>query len=553
MSKNVTMLSGRKGLKDNLFERIVQAGTPEASAHMQIAKAYLMGEAVTYGAASFYDLLSEKNAGKKALVCDGSACLCAGTQPDVRSKLESRFQPDEVGTITCLGRCHENAAFHVNGCNYSGQDLDHLDDILGESPRPAGDSYAVASTFAEPMLTAPIDSLDNFYGLLRDLLDVQPDALLATLKASGLRGRGGAGFPTGVKWDAARNAPADKRYIIANADEGDPGAYIDRYVMEAQPHRMLFGMLVAGRIVGADEGVVYLRAEYPESIAAVKQAIADIEAAGFAGEAICGSDFSFTFKVVAGAGAYICGEETALIASLEGRRPEVSVRPPYPTTAGLFGKPTVVNNVETFANIHSVFSLGGDAYAAIGTEASSGPKLVCLNAAFSRPGLYEVPMGTPLREVVDTLGQGFRETVKGLHIGGPLGGIVPMSKMDELTIDFESFQASGFLLGHGSILAIPEKMPMIVYLEHLFEFCAVESCGKCFPCRLGATRGQEMLQAAIHGERKLNRELLNDLLETMELGSLCAHGGGIPLPIKNGLEYFADELSSYFENEDGSD
>ncbi|NQU40355.1 MAG: formate dehydrogenase [Lentisphaerae bacterium] len=545
MSRNVSALSGRKGLADSLFERLVAAGPPGMDAHKTLAREYLLGEAVTFGAASFYDLLSEENAGKKALVCDGSACLCAGTQDDVVTALGAHLKPEEIGTITCLGRCHENRAFHYLGRNYSGGDLDRLAAIVSNPGTPAGDTYAVESICEPPVLTAPPTSVDAYYSILPELLDRDPCDLLEVIKTSKLRGRGGAGFPTGLKWSAARDAVGKKKYIVCNADEGDPGAYIDRYLMEAQPHRILFGMLIAGLVVGADEGVLYIRAEYPESIASINVAISEIEAAGFTGQRICGSSFSFTFKVIAGAGAYICGEETALIASLEGRRPEVSIRPPYPTTEGLFGKPTVVNNVETFANLHHILTLGGEAYAASGTESSTGTKLVCLNGLFNRPGLFEVPMGTPLRTVIDALGEGFREPVKALQIGGPLGGIVPLSKLDELTLDFESFRTAGFLLGHGSILAIPERFPMIEYIEHLFEFCAVESCGKCFPCRIGATRGQEMLQAAIQGTQKINRELLDDLLETMELGSLCAHGGGIPLPIRNVLAYFAEELNAH--------
>ncbi len=397
-----------------------------------------------------------------------------------------------------------------------------------------------------PTDMAAYEANGGYQGLHAAMGKIAPADCLKTIQDSNLRGRGGAGFPAGYKSEAARKVEADKKYIICNADEGDPGAYIDRYLLENQPHRVLFGMLLAGYYVGSDEGVIYLRAEYPESITAIKKAIAEATAAGCIGTDIFGSGFSFHFKVIAGAGAYICGEETALIASLEGQRPEVSVRPPYPTTEGLFGKPTVVNNVETFASVHSILSMGGEAYAAIGPTESTGPKLACLNNLFNRPGLYEVPMGTPLSVIVNELGQGFSQPVKALHIGGPLGGLVPVDKIGELTFDFESFQEAGFLLGHGSIIAIPESFPMIEYLEHLFEFCAVESCGKCFPCRIGSVRGQEMLRAAIDGREKINRELLDDLLETMELGSLCAHGGGIPLPIKNALQYFSEEMREHF-------
>jgi len=550
VSTNISALSSRKGLRDNLFERLVEAGPPQADSHSKLAREYLLGEAVTFGAASFYDLLSEKHVGKKALVCDGSACLCAGTQDEVVTRLETFMAPGEIGTITCLGRCHENRAFHFGGRNFSGSDLDRLESIVSDPQTPSGDDYAVGSTLEAPVLTGPFPGVPAYYGILNDLLARSRDSLLEEVKTSNLGGRGGAGFPTGLKWASAKQAAGDKKYIICNADEGDPGAYIDRYLMEQQPHRILFGMLAAGYAVGADEGVLYIRAEYPESIASIKEAIREAKAAGFAGKSVAGSDFSFEFKVVAGAGAYICGEETALIASLEGRRPEVSVRPPFPTTRGLFGKPTVVNNAESFANIHEILRAGGAAFAATGTPRSTGPKLVSLNGVFKKPGLYETFMGEPLANIVEGLGGGFTKPVKALHIGGPLGGIVPARKIGDLTLDFETFREHGFLLGHGSILAVPEDIPMIEYMEHIFEFCAVESCGKCFPCRVGATRGQEMMVAAVHGERKINRELLDDLLETMELGSLCAHGGGIPLPLRNALEHFADELQEYFESAD---
>ncbi len=261
---------------------------------------------------------------------------------------------------------------------------------------------------------------------------------------------------------------------------------------------------------------------------------------------INGSGFNFNFKVIKAQGAYICGEETALINSIEGQRPEVRVRPPYPTQQGLFNKPTVVNNVETQAAVPWILMNGGAAYKALGTERSSGTKLVCLDSFFNNPGIVEVEMGTSLDKVVNEVGGGFKEPVKALHIGGPLGGIVPTSKISELNIDFESFSQNGFLLGHASVVSIPEKMPMVKYLEHVFEFAAYESCSKCFPCRLGTTRGHEMLQKAINEDFKINSQLFNDLLSTLEQGSLCAHGGGIPLPVRNALQYFDDELRQYF-------
>ncbi|MCB1235324.1 MAG: formate dehydrogenase, partial [Verrucomicrobiae bacterium] len=244
---------------------------------------------------------------------------------------------------------------------------------------------------------------------------------------------------------------------------------------------------------------------------------------------------------------YICGEETALLASLEGARPEVRVRPPFPTVEGLFRKPTIVNNVETFANLPFIVKNGGAAYAAIGTADSTGPKLVSLDSNFKTPGCYEVAMGTPLTTVVHDLGGGFRVPVKAIQVGGPLGGIVPADRVDSLTVDFESFKNAGFLLGHAGVVAIPEAFPMIEYIEHLFAFTAAESCGKCFPCRLGSVRGQELTQRARTSDYRIDRQLLDDLLETMQATSLCALGGGVPLPIQNALQYFADELKPFFE------
>jgi NADH-quinone oxidoreductase subunit F len=304
--------------------------------------------------------------------------------------------------------------------------------------------------------------------------------------------------------------------------------------------------LIAGFVTGADRGVVYIRAEYPESIDRMNEALEEFRNSGFVGEQIFGSNFSFQFKIIKAQGAYICGEETALLSSIEGQRPEVRVRPPFPVHEGLFRKPTVVNNVETLANLYFILKNGGASYAAIGTGKSSGTKLLSLDGYFLRPGIYEVNMGTPLSEVVYQLGGGFKSKVKALHIGGPLGGLIPIYKIQDLTVDFESFAGNGFMLGHASIVSVPDNYPMIAYLEHLFAFTAHESCGKCFPCRLGSVRGKEMLQKAQSDKSyKVDIELLKDLLDTLKRGSLCALGGGIPLPVYNALEYFKDELKEH--------
>lgn len=549
MSKNLSELSGRKGLAENLFEELGlaarQSGAPSRDDMDRLTEEFLMGKANIYGTVSFYDFLRPENQGKKVYVCNGSACLTAGTQPKLEAHLAGHFAASEVGTMCCLGRCHENSAFYYQGKNYSGAAAEHIADIRANRTI-IPDQYHVGASGAA-VLTTPYPAVPEYYTIFRDCLSKTPEALLAELKDSGLRGRGGAGFPMAFKLDSCRQTPGNLKFIVCNADEGDPGAYSDRYIMEQRPHALLMGMMIAGYICGAQWGVVYIRGEYPESIETVKNAVAELHTAGLLGENIAGSGFSYDFKIIEAQGAYICGEETALLSSIEGQRPEVRVRPPYPTQQGLFNKPTVVNNVETLANLPWIMRHGGKAYAAIGTAKSTGTKLISLDGHFNRPGIYEVDMGTPLAVALHELGGGFRKPVKAMHIGGPLGGLVPVHKIDELTVDFDSFQKGGFLLGHASVVCIPEDFPIIQYLEHLFEFTAHESCGKCFPCRLGSTRGYEMLHKARTADYKVDRTLMNDLLETLEIGSLCALGGGLPLPVKNALHYFDAELAPYFQ------
>lgn len=549
MSKNLTALSGRKGLTDNLFESIGNltepAGFLDKTAAAELAEKYLVGDAAVYGTSTFYDFTRPENKGKKVYVCNGSACLVAGTQEKLKAGLSLHFQPEEIGEMTCLGRCHENSAFHYDGHNYSGQStvklqLDHPAEL------EFGDTYNVQSIGAG-ILTQPFADFTSLRNDFAKMLATSPEELLAQIKTSGLRGRGGAGFPIGIKLEGCRKAEGDQKYIVCNADEGDPGSYSDRYLLEHQPIAVLVGLIIAGYVTGASRGVMYIRYEYPESIETIKKAITDLAEAGLIGMGILGSSFNFEFKVIEARGAYICGEETALLSSIEGQRPEVRVRPPYPVNYGLFGKPTVVNNVETLANLHFILKNGGEAFAKIGTQKSSGTKLISLDSAFRRPGIYEVDMGTSLATVIEELGGGFRRPVKALHIGGPLGGLVPVAKMFDLTVDFESFAQNGFLLGHGSIVSVPEEYPMVAYLEHLFAFTAHESCGKCFPCRIGSVRGKELLQKAQTSDYKIDNELFTDLLDTMKKGSLCALGGGIPLPMLNAMKYFGDELSGYFK------
>lgn len=548
MSKNISELSGRQGLDNNLFENLGQAaqadGTPSKESMAQMAKEFLIGKANVYGSASFYDFTRESNRGKKAYVCSGSACLTAGTQNQVRSALNNTFGEDHVGDMCCMGRCHEQGAFHMDGVNYSGGDLDRLSEL---TPEDGIRDFTVSGTGAQ-ILTAEFPGLDTYYQTLRDALTQAPEEILNEIDASQVRGRGGAGFPMGFKLQACRKEDSDLKFIICNADEGDPGAYSDGYLLEQRPHSVLLGMLLAGYAAGANWGVLYIRAEYPESIRIIEDAIATLREQGYCGGDILNSGFDFDFKVIRAQGAYVCGEETALINSIEGQRPEVRVRPPYPAQEGLFNKPTVVNNVETLACLPYIISQGGAAFANIGTAQSKGTKLVCLDGHFNRPGMYEVDMGTSFDQVVHELGGGFKQPVKALHVGGPLGGLIPMDQVDNLSIDFESFKTSGFLLGHASVVSIPESFPLIEYIQHLFEFTAHESCGKCFPCRLGSKRGSELIAKSRSEGYQIDRELFDDLLTTLEQGSLCALGGGLPLPIKNALQYFGDELNPHFQS-----
>jgi NADH-quinone oxidoreductase subunit F len=548
MSKNLSELAGKKGVNKNLFEELgiaaQETGTPSKEELKELADEFLVGLSSTYGTASFYDFMKPENKNKKVYVCNGTACVCSGKQEAVKKSLSTHFKDEEIGHMTCLGRCHENAAFNYNGKNYSAKNDNEISNILKEAGNQNEDDYHVKALGKE-ILTSSFSSVDEYYKLLETSLKRDSQEILEEIKKSNIRGRGGAGFPMGFKFESCRNVDSDQKFIICNADEGDPGAYSDRYLLEKQPHSVLFGMLMAGYTTGATWGLLYIRAEYPEAADIVQNAINDLRDKNLIGENILGSGFDFNFKIIRAQGAYICGEETALINSIEGQRPEVRTRPPYPTQEGLFNKPTIVNNVETLAAIYYILKEGGDNYKSIGTEKSSGTKLVCLDSFFNNPGVYEVEMGTALSTVVNELGGGFKENVKAMQIGGPLGGLVPVSKIDSLSIDFESFSNEGFLLGHASIVCVPESFPMVKFIEHLFDFAAFESCGKCFPCRLGTKRGHEMFQNAINDGQKIDQTLLDDLLHTLESGSLCAHGGGIPLPVRNALMYFEEELKEY--------
>ena len=545
MSRNISLLSGKKDDKNSLFGKI--SVSPNETSDAQLAGEYNLGVSTIHSTKSFYDFLSEDFKNKKAYVCTGSACMCRGTQEDVTQKLKSKFGQDAVGEMICLGRCYENSAFYYNGENYSGDDINQLDEIIDGKHKST--SYTMRSFSDTSFLVEneAFSTFKDFKDLLEKCFQTDKNDLINTLKDSGLRGRGGAGFPTGMKWEFCSDQDAPAKYVVCNADEGDPGAYSDRYLLEEQALKVLFGMVICGYIIGSKQGFMYIRGEYPESIDITNETLAKLRDLNLLGNNILGSGFDFDMNVVEGQGAYICGEETALIASIEGRRAEVDVRPPFPVVEGLYKKPTVVNNVESLAAVALIFKHGSDSYKNIGNGRSLGTKLISLDGHFNNPGLYEVDLGTPLSMIIDEIGGGFNDDIKAIQIGGPLGGIVPVDILRSLTLDFEVFADAGFLLGHASFVCIPRSFSAVEYAKHLFAFTAHESCGKCFPCRLGSTRGKEMLGSAIDDNQKFSEELIYDLLETMEVGSLCALGGGLPLAIRNLLEHCGDEFKPLME------
>jgi len=551
MSRNISKLSGRKGLKDNLFKRMIDTTkkTKNGKEIKQLAEEYHVGMSTIHGAESFYEFLRPEHKEKKAWICNGSACMCAGTQGKVRKKLSEKLGADKIGTMFCLGHCYETSSFHYNGHNYSGNDIDQIDEIIKGKKINTKNINSVSHATKSILIGEDLSTIEQFKDLLSQILKKDKKETLQTITESNLCGRGGAGFPTGMKWNFCSQQKVEKKYVVCNADEGDSGAFSDRYLLEDQPLKVLFGMVVCAYIIGSDEGVLYIRGEYPKSIEIVNGAINELKKLNLLGKNILGTDFSYDLYICIGQGAYICGEETALIASIEGRRAEVDVRPPFPTVEGLYKKPTVVNNVETLAAIPGILKYGAKSFSSIGNVKSAGTKLVCLDSLFKNPGVYEMDMGTPMKKIIYDIGGGFIKPVKALQVGGPLGGIIPIKEVEKLNLDFQEFTKAGFMLGHGGIVSIPEDFNMIKYIHHLFKFSAEESCGKCFPGRLGSYRGKEMFDQVVNKTNKIPIKLLNELLITMQKGSLCALCGAIPLPIQNILKYFTDEFKTDINQE----
>ena len=384
---------------------------------------------------------------------------------------------------------------------------------------------------------------------LRAALAMQPADVVAAVTDSGLRGRGGAAFPTGIKLRTVLDTPSDQKYIVCNADEGDSGSFADRMLMEGDPFLLIEGMVIAGWATGATEGFIYIRSEYPDAIETIRSAIAQCESQGWltgaAGNAVLGSDFHFRLHVRVGAGAYICGEETALMESIEGRRGIVRAKPPLPAIEGLWGRPTIINNVLSLAAIPSILADGAAAYAALGLGRSRGTQVVQVAGNVARGGIFEAAFGITVRELVEQFGGGTASgrPVRTVQVGGPLGAYLDTDQFD-LPIDYEAFAAAGALLGHGSMVVFDDTVDMLGMARFAMEFCAAESCGKCTPCRIGSTRGVELIDKIIAGDRHdEHMELLLDLCEVMADASLCAMGGFTPLPVRSALAHFAADFA----------
>jgi NADH-quinone oxidoreductase subunit F/NADP-reducing hydrogenase subunit HndC len=390
---------------------------------------------------------------------------------------------------------------------------------------------------------------DGFSGLERALKTMSPEEVIKEIKDSELRGRGGAGFPTGKKWEFVRNAPGDQRYIIGNGDEGDPGAFMDRTLLEGDPYTVLEGMLIAAYAIGATKGFFYVRAEYPVAVENIEIAVQQAKDMGLLGENILGTGLCFDMEIKMGAGAFVCGEETALIASIEGRRGMPRVRPPFPAISGLWGKPTNINNVETFANVPAILTNGSEWYRKIGTEKSKGTKIFALAGNVRNTGLVEVPMGTTLREIVFDIGGGIpgRKAFKAVQIGGPSGGCIPEQYLD-LPIDYESVKEIGAIMGSGGLIVLDDTNSMVEIARYFMEFLQNESCGKCTPCRIGTARMLQILTRIKNGQgNKEDMEMLHELAEVTTDASLCGLGQTAANPVLTTIKYFQNEYDELIE------
>lgn len=514
---------------------LTPAALPELARHVHLPVAAVRG-----AVSSFDDSKVDPRAVR---VCAGTSCLLAGGA----SLSRELNHHHDCHRVYCLGYCDRSPAAMTSDGKvipaFSRNDFPSFQPgaSVPHPPPPSIRSTArhaiVTSRLADPHST-PSDLPD--YAGLRAALRMSPPDVIRAILDSGLRGRGGAAFPTGKKWELAAKATGSPKFVVANGDEGDPGSFIDRELMERDPHSILEGLAICGHAVGASHAVVFIRSEYPVAADVMNAAIAQATAAGFLGENALGASNPFTVEVVRGLGSYVCGEETALLAAIEGQRGEVWPRPPFPVNAGLYGKPTVVDNVETLNNVPWIIQHGPAAYAEMGTPQSRGTKALCFNRGFARPGIVEIEFGLPLREAIDQLaggGAGGTE-LEAVLLGGPMGSIVTPDQWDT-PICFTAMAKQGINLGHGGLVAIPRPADWNAVLRHLLTFMRDESCGKCVPCRLGSLRAHEIASAGLNAT---TLPAMKRIMDLMGVASLCAFGRETPGPIKTILDRFCDRL-----------
>ncbi len=518
-------------------------------------------------------------AGKRCrvAVCAAAGCLSSGAQAvrdALRQEIVDAGLADDVDVFGtgCLGLCHAGPLVQVEsgGARRLYQGID-----AASARRIAREDVASALPPADLLVTGCESFFDKqrklvlensgridperiescveagaYEALQRAVAEMTPQDVIREITTSGLRGRGGAGYPTGLKWTTVLKSRGPKKYVICNADEGDPGAFMDRSVLEGDPHKVLEGMAIAAYAVGADQGYVYVRGEYPLAIQRLKTAIKQAERLGFLGGRILDSGFAFRVDIRIGAGAFVCGEETALIASIEGGRGTPRPRPPYPAVSGLWGCPTLINNVETYANVPAIVRNGGAWYASIGTERSKGTKVFALAGKIARTGLIEVPMGMTLREIIFEVGGGIPGggQFKAAQTGGPSGGCIPAQFLD-LPVDYDSLAGVGSIMGSGGLIVMDESSCMVDVAKFFMEFCRDESCGKCVPCRAGTVQMHGLLDAITRGQgTSRSLEMLESLAVLLKDTSLCGLGQTAPNPVVSTLRYFRDEYRAHIED-----
>ena len=500
---------------------------------------------IAAGAQKVYDALQTELAGKDGAALSITGCngMCF-LEPIVDLY-------DDQNNLTRLVRVKAQDAEAIVGAALSG-DLSAVQDLVisDEDAQFLEKQTRIALRHCGVINPEDIDDYENTDGykaIRKALFEMTPEQVIEEIKISGLAGRGGAGFPTWFKWNAARQTEGDEKYLICNADEGDPGAFMDRAVIEGDPHSLIEGMLIGAYAIGAKEAIVYVRAEYPLAIKRLEKAIQQAEEKGYLGENIFGSNFSCKIRIKAGAGAFVCGEETALIESLEGNRGMPRLKPPFPAQAGYWHKPSNINNVETFANVAWILNNGGAAFAAMGTEGSKGTKVFALTGKVRRGGLVEIPMGKTLRDVIFDIGGGIRDgkAFKAVQMGGPSGGCIPADLLDTV-IDYKALGATGAIMGSGGMVVMDEGTCMVGMAKFFLDFTAKESCGKCVHCRLGTKRMLEVLTRIVEGEGKPGDiELLEELCYSVKDGALCGLGQTAPNPVLTTLRYFRDEFEAH--------